>query len=86
MQNSSLYILTVLGGLAVISIWVFFIRRPRRLSLSRLTALAFVSVIAGMFLARHELIGYGLLVVGLALALVDVVLKWQQKQNQHAPH
>lgn len=44
-------------------------------NLSRLAALSFICFMVGLYLINEMIWGYGFLLVGLVLAVIDVVLK-----------
>jgi heme A synthase len=73
MNTISFYLaLGVIAGLAIALDLVFFYNRKER-RLSRLAGLAFAFVIAGIFLGGLRVIGYSLLVVGVILAVIDIM-------------
>lgn len=85
MENTSIVI-----GIAIIALFVlpalyFAIHKKHETRLSRIAALAFAFIIAGLFLSRKELVGYSLLGVGLVLAIIDMVQKRKQNKS-HASH
>lgn len=59
--------------LALIALLVFVVGKGRRdKRLTPLSGLAFGFVLAGILIGDNRLIGYGLLVVGVILSLVDI--------------
>jgi hypothetical protein len=59
--------------LAIIAIlMVFVIKRRPGTQLSKLTALAFAFIIAGIIFGEDQLPGYSLIGIGVILALVDI--------------
>ena len=59
--------------LALIALLVFVVGKGRRdKRLTPLSSLAFGFVLAGILFGDNRLIGYGLLVVGVILSLVDI--------------
>ncbi len=74
MNTSQVYIALSIAILAVVALLVFFVRRNGRENrLTPLAGLAFGFVLAGIFFGEDRLIGYGLLGVGVVLAVVDMV-------------
>jgi hypothetical protein len=73
-MNMSLpYILITIGALAILAMLAYATgaaRRPGRLT--PLAGLAFVFILAGIVLGEDRLIGYGLMGVGVVLALIDI--------------
>jgi len=70
---SQFYLAVVLVILAAIALMIVLTRKGRQQRrLSTLAALAFVFVLAGLFFGEHRLLGYGLLAIGVVLAIIDV--------------
>jgi len=64
-------------ALAVLAVIFFFVNKNKKQKqLSKLTAIAFAFVIAGIVFGENRLIGYSLIGIGIALAVIDIV-----KQN-----
>jgi hypothetical protein len=55
-------------------------------NLSRLAAVAFVCFMIGFYLINKLIWGYAFLIIGLILAVADIVLKRKGNKNTHAPH
>ena len=73
MNMSQFYIAVVVVILAAIALLVFLTRKARKQQrLSVLAGMAFAFVLAGLFLGENRLLGYGLMAVGVILAIVDV--------------
>jgi RsiW-degrading membrane proteinase PrsW (M82 family) len=73
MNISQIFILVSIVVLAVIALLVFFIRKNERQNrLSPLASLAFALTLAGILFSDDRLIGYGLMGVGVLLAVVDI--------------
>ncbi|MFN2120446.1 MAG: hypothetical protein ACK2T0_08660 [Anaerolineales bacterium] len=73
MTMSQFYIAVVLVVLAAIALMVFLTRKGRQEQrLSTLSGMAFVLVLAGLFFGENRLLGYGLIAVGVILAVIDV--------------
>jgi hypothetical protein len=76
MNISQIWIAVSIIVLAVIAFLVFFVNKNRKeKSLTPLASLAFAFVLAGMFFGDNRLIGYGLMGVGVLLAVVDIFNK-----------
>ena len=73
MNTSVGYIAVSIAVLAIIAFLVFFVSRGKRETrLTPLAGLAFGFILAGIFFGEDRLIGYGLMGVGVVLAIVDI--------------
>ena len=73
MTTSQSYIAVSIVVLAVVAVVVFFVsRKGGENRLTPLTGLAFGFVIAGILFSEDRFIGYGLLGVGVLLAVIDM--------------
>jgi hypothetical protein len=73
MNTSVAYIAVSIAALAIIAVLVLFVSRGKReTKLTPLAGLAFGFVLAGIFFGDERLIGYGLMGVGVVLAIVDI--------------
>jgi membrane-bound ClpP family serine protease len=73
MTMSRFYIAAVVVILVAIALMVFLTRKGRHQErLSTLGGMAFALVLAGLFFGEDRLLGYGLLAVGVTLAIIDV--------------
>ena len=80
MNISQIWIAVSIIVLAVIAFLVFFVNKNRKgKRLTPLASLAFAFVLAGMFFGDNRLIGYGLMGVGVLLAVVDIFNKSQAR-------
>jgi len=76
MDLSQLYFIISILILLIIIFLVFFIKKNKKeRKLSPLTSLAFVFVIIGIVFGDNKLMGYGLISIGILLALIDMVNK-----------
>lgn len=83
MNASQVYILISVVVLAIIAIVVISRRKERQKPLSKLAALAFAFIIAGIVFGEDRLIGYGLLGTGVILSIIDtVILKKKNKYGE----
>jgi hypothetical protein len=73
MNTSVAYIAVSITVLAIVAILVFFVGQGKReTKLTPLAGLAFGFILAGIFFGEDRLIGYGLMGVGVVLAIVDI--------------
>jgi amino acid transporter len=74
------YIAISIITLLIIAALVLFVKKNKKQKrLSTLAGLSFVFVIAGIVFGDDRLIGYGLIGVGIILAVVDIVMKSKKK-------
>jgi uncharacterized membrane protein len=80
MNISQTYIAVSIVVLAVIAVLVFFVGKNKKENkLTPLASLAFAFVLAGLLFGDNRFIGYGLMGVGVLLAVVDMYNKSKQK-------
>ncbi len=77
MSVPEVYLVTALVVLAIIVMVIFWIRR-KEYRISPLISLAFAFVVAGIIFGANRLVGYGLMIVGVILAVVEWV-RWRRK-------
>lgn len=78
MNFSSAFILTAIIILALVGIFIFLVKPPdehRRLSLT--ASLALFCIVAGIVFGETKWLGYGLLGLGMLLAVTDIVIKYK---------
>jgi len=74
------YIAISIIALLIIAALVFFVKKNKKQKrLSTLAGLSFVFVIAGIVFGDDRLTGYGLIGVGIILAVVDIIMKSKKK-------
>jgi drug/metabolite transporter (DMT)-like permease len=74
MNASQVYVLIAILALACIAAaWFFFVRPNGPTPLSPLSGVAFAFVIAGIVFGENRWVGYGLMGIGVALAILDAV-------------
>lgn len=74
MNISQAYIAVTIVVLMVIALLFFFANRNRKAKrLTPLAGLAFGFILAGMFFDDNRLFGYGLMGIGVLLAVVDIL-------------
>jgi chromate transport protein ChrA len=75
-----MYIAISIIALLIIATLVFFVKKNKKQKrLSTLAGLSFVFVIVGIVFGDDRLIGYGLIGVGIILAVVDIIMKSKKK-------
>lgn len=76
MNLSQIYIAMSIAVLAVVSILVFVVSKNKNEKrLSPLASFAFAFVLAGILFGENRFIGYGLMGIGVTLAVVDMLSK-----------
>jgi hypothetical protein len=78
--NSTAYIAISIVVLAVLTV-LFFLpgKRKREKPLTRLAALAFAFVLAGIFFGENRFLGYGLIAVGVGFAVADMIRRSRRR-------
>ena len=80
MSPSQIYIAISIAVLAIIALLVFFVNKNKKeKKLSRLAGLSFAFIIAGIIFGDDRLVGYGLIGVGVILAIIDMIEKSKSK-------
>jgi uncharacterized membrane protein len=80
MNISQIYIVVSVVVLAIIAVLVFFIGRRRYENrLTPLASLAFAFIVAGILSGEDRIIGYGLMGVGVVLAVIDIINRSRSK-------
>jgi chromate transport protein ChrA len=75
-----MYIAISIIALLIIAALVFFVKKNKKQKrLSTLAGLSFAFIIAGIVFGDDRLIGYGLIGVGIILAVVDIIMKLKKK-------
>jgi hypothetical protein len=82
MDTSQIFITIAIVTLAVIAVLFFVIRKGKAKRLTPLTGLAFGFMLAGIIFSEDRLIGYGLMGVGVVLAVVDIFLQAKKKTKE----
>jgi hypothetical protein len=73
MNTSQIYIIATIAVLLVIALLAFFVRNNKKVNrLTMLASLAFGFVLAGLFIPDNRFIGYGLMGIGVILAVIDI--------------
>jgi hypothetical protein len=80
MNTSQILIAVSILALAIVAFLVFFVSRNRKENrLTPLAGLALTCTALGVVFSEDKLIGYGLMGVGVLLAVVDMVIRSKQK-------
>jgi len=80
MDSYQVYILISVLVLAVVAVFLYFAsRKKQKKGLTRLAALSFVFIIAGILFGENRLVGYSLLGIGIILAVIDIYQKMSQR-------
>ena len=78
MNTSQMYILISIIILILVAVVVFVVSRNKagkEKALTPLAGLAFAFILAGLFFGNNQLAGYGLIGVGVILAVIDMIKK-----------
>lgn len=75
MNSSQIYILITLILLAMIAIVAILRIKKGQNPISKLATFAFIFIMAGLIFGENQLIGYGLIGIGMILAIVDIIKK-----------
>jgi hypothetical protein len=79
MGVSQVYVVIAVGVLAAVAVLVFLVgRRGERNRLTPLAGLAWACILAGLMFGESRALGYGLLAVGVSLAVVDMVRRLRE--------
>lgn len=79
MNIPQIYILVAIVVLAVIAILVFFVNQDKREKrFTPLAGLAFGFILAGLLFGDNQFVGYGLIGVGVLLAMIDIFRNWNK--------
>lgn len=82
MNISQIYIFILIVGFAVIATLVLFGSKGKtQARLTPLASLAFLFTLAGLFFGGNPFVGFGLIGVGVLLAIVDMFNKSKKKQQ-----
>jgi hypothetical protein len=80
MINSLPYIAISIVALVIVAVLVFAIRgKEGHNRLSTLSGIAFGCIIAGLLFGENRILGYGLLGLGVLLAVVDIFMKGDRR-------
>ena len=80
MNTSQIYIVMSVVVLAVIALFAVFVGKNKKdKKLTPLAGLAFGFILAGIIFVDNRLFGYGLIGVGIILAIIDIFKKLKNK-------
>jgi len=79
MNSSQTYILISIIAIAGTMVALVLTRKKMQKPLTPLAGLAFAFVVAGLIFGESRLVGYGLMGVGVVLAVIDIVRKLKAK-------
>jgi uncharacterized membrane protein len=82
MNTSQLYILLSIIVLVLVALLFFIVNKNKtgkEKEFSPLAGLAFALLLAGLFFGENRFIGYGLIGVGVILALIDMINKLRKQ-------
>lgn len=80
MTTMQIYIVLSIAVLAIVAVLLLIVGRDRKeVRLTPLAGLAFALILAGIFFGDDRLIGYGLMGVGVLLAVIDVVIRLRRR-------
>jgi drug/metabolite transporter (DMT)-like permease len=74
-MNNQIYIAIGIIVLAIIAAVMILGRKKPQKPLSRLGGFAFAFVLAGVIFGESRLTGYGLMGIGIILAIIDIIKK-----------
>ena len=75
-MTSELYLGLAISGIVIVAVLVFLVgRKGQRSRLTPLAGLAFAFIISGILFGEERIIGYGLMGVGVVLAVVDIIVR-----------
>jgi len=82
MSASFVYIVISIAAIAAVALLVFLVSGKKKDNKNRLTPLAgfaFSFVMGGIIFGDNRLIGYGLMSVGVVLAVIDIIIRMKQQ-------
>jgi hypothetical protein len=79
MNASPIYIAISIVVVAVVGLLVFFMGKNRVNRLTPLAGIAFGFILAGILFGENRVVGYGLLGIGVILAIVDIFQRSKSK-------
>ena len=80
MNPSTVYIIISIVVIAAVALLVFLVSgKKKKNRITPLAGLAFSFVTAGIIFGDDRLIGYGLMGVGIVLAVIDIIIRMKQK-------
>jgi hypothetical protein len=82
MEAIQIYILISILVLLIIAIIMIFLSKnnKKQKPLTPLAGIAFAFIIAGICFGDNRFIGYGLMGIGVLIAIIDIILKWMKNR------
>jgi hypothetical protein len=77
---SKFYILIAIIVLAVLASAAFFVKKRPQKPFSKLATFAFIFILASFIFSENQLIGYSLMGIGIAFAVIDIIKKLKKAQ------
>jgi hypothetical protein len=75
MNISQMYTLISIAVLSIIAVLLFFVKKNKKEKrFTPLAGIAFSFVLAGIIFSDDRLIGYSLMVIGIIIAVVDIII------------
>jgi hypothetical protein len=84
LNSSQIYIILTIVVLVLVVVLVFFVSKKKsgnEKNLSRLAGLAFAFILAGLFFSENNFVGYGLMGIGVVLAVIDMLYKLKKQKG-----
>jgi hypothetical protein len=83
MEVSQIYILGSIIVLIIIAILMIFLKKKdKKRQLTPLSGLAFAFVISGIAFGSNRWVGYGLIGIGVVLAMIDILIKMKAQNKK----
>ena len=85
MNTSATWIAVSVVSLAIVAILIIFVARRGRGAnkLSPLASLAFAFILAGTLFGEDRLVSYGLIGIGIVLAVVDIINRRKSQRSDN---
>ena len=82
MNTQTVYILVAIAALAVVALLLFVVKGRRQgNNLTPLAGLAFACILAGILFNADRLISYGLMGIGVGLAVIDMFISMRKRRE-----
>ena len=83
MDSYQVYIIFSILVLGIVAVFLYFTsRKKQKTGLSRLAAISFAFIIAGIIFGENRLVGYSLIGIGILLAVIDIYDKMTHAPGQ----
>lgn len=78
-----MYIVVLIIALAFVAFFIFYDGPfKKKDNLSKLSAIAFVFILAGLFFSENRFLGYGLIGTGIIIAIIDIIQKLNKRGDK----